>query len=270
MAERRMFSSKIVCSDAFTEMPFSAQALYFQLNMEADDDGFLNNARRVQRTICASEEDLNLLLEKRFILGFKNGVVVIKHWRMNNQIRKDRYTPTQYHEEFDLLDIKTDGAYTEKNKENPVDTLATTWQPDGNQMATQYSIGKVSIGKDNISCPSDDEEKPDLSETYKTIVSYLNEKAGTNYKHTTAKTRTAIHARLEEGFTLDDFKTVIDKKCADWLCDEKMEKYLRPETLFGTKFEGYLNAKHTERNDNDGFNAKDTSNSAKRRIGNYI
>ena len=150
MAERRMFSSKIVCSDAFTEMPFSAQALYFQLNMEADDDGFLNNARRVQRTICASEDDLNLLFAKRFILGFKNGVVVIKHWRMNNQIRKDRYTPTQYHEEFNSLDIKPDGAYTEKEKEKPVDTLATTWQPLGNQLATQYRLGKDSIDKDSI------------------------------------------------------------------------------------------------------------------------
>ena len=149
MAERRMFSSKIVCSDAFTEMPFSAQALYFQLNMEADDDGFLNNARRVQRTILASEDDLNLLFEKRFILGFQNGVVVIKHWRMNNQIRKDRYTPTQYQEEFNALDIKPDGAYTEKQKE-AVDTLATTWQPDGNQMATQVRLGKDSIGKGSI------------------------------------------------------------------------------------------------------------------------
>lgn len=149
MAERRMFSSKIVCSDAFTEMPFSAQALYFQLNMEADDDGFLNNARRVQRTICASEDDLNLLFEKRFILGFKNGVVVIKHWRMNNQIRKDRYTATQYQEEFNTLEIKADGGYTEKEKE-AVDSLATTWQPDGNQMATQYRLGKDSIGKGSI------------------------------------------------------------------------------------------------------------------------
>lgn len=161
MAERRMFSSKIVCSDAFTEMPFSAQALYFQLNMEADDDGFLNNARRVQRTILASEEDLNLLLEKRFILGFQNGVIVVKHWRMNNQIRKDRYTPTQYQEEFSSLEIKPDGAYTERNKESAVDSLATTWQPDGNQMATKDSIGKVSIGKDNIDLLSGAETPPD-------------------------------------------------------------------------------------------------------------
>ena len=75
------------------------------------------------------------------------------------------------------------------------------------------------------------------------IVSYLNEKAGTGYRTTTDKTKKVIHARLEEGFKVDDFKTVIDKKCAEWIGDPKMEKYLRPETLFGTKFEGYLNAK---------------------------
>ena len=83
------------------------------------------------------------------------------------------------------------------------------------------------------------------NDTYFSIVSYLNQKAGTKYKPTTPKTKTAIKARLSEGFTVEDFKTVIDKKCAEWLGDDKMEKYLRPETLFGTKFEGYLNAKVT-------------------------
>ena len=88
-----------------------------------------------------------------------------------------------------------------------------------------------------------EEEREKEKELYISIISYLNEKAGTNYKPTTAKTKTAIKARLAEGFKVDDFKTVIDKKCAEWIGDEKMEKYLRPETLFGTKFEGYLNAK---------------------------
>ena len=159
MAERRMFSSKIVCSDPFMEMPFSAQALYVQLVMEADDDGFLNRAKRIQRSIGAAENDLNLLIEKRYILAFPGDVVVIKHWRMNNQIRKDRYTPTQYQDEFNLLEIKPDGAYTEKVG----DTLATTWQPNGNQMATQYRLGKDSIGKDsvdNMQPDSDESEQP--------------------------------------------------------------------------------------------------------------
>ena len=81
---------------------------------------------------------------------------------------------------------------------------------------------------------------------YTAVIDYLNEKAGTKYRSTTPKTKTAIHARLAEGFTLEDFQTVIDKKCADWMGTE-YEKYLRPETLFGTKFEGYLNAKSKAR-----------------------
>lgn len=102
------------------------------------------------------------------------------------------------------------------------------------------------------SCQDTDiEEDKDIDidkEIYKSVVSYLNQKAGTNYKASTKKTQTTIHARLAEGFDLDDFKTVIDKKCAEWLGDEKMERYLRPETLFGTKFEGYLNARVTKVN----------------------
>lgn len=87
--------------------------------------------------------------------------------------------------------------------------------------------------------------KNDNNAINKTIIDYLNEKAGTKYKASTKKTQTCIHARLAEGFTIDDFKKVIDKKCADWLTDAKMAQYLRPETLFGTKFESYLNARVT-------------------------
>ena len=147
MAERRMFTMKIVDSDAFLEMPMSTQALYFHLNMRADDDGFVNNPKRIQRMVGASDDDLKLLLAKRFILGFENGIVVIKHWRMHNLLRKDRYNPTQYIEEKATLTVKEDGAYTEKDQ---IECLATSWQPNGNQMATQYSIGKESIVKDSV------------------------------------------------------------------------------------------------------------------------
>ena len=197
-----MFSSKIICSDAFTEMPFSAQALYTQLNMEADDDGFLNNAKRIQRTILASDDDLNLLLEKRFILGFPNGVIVIKHWRINNQIRKDRYTPTQYQNELNSLEIRHDGAYTEKVKEKAGDNLATTWQPLGNQTATQYSIGKDSIGQDSIE-EGGETAKPtpqQIVDLYHSIcVSFPSVRVLSDAR------KKAIKARLNT-YTLDDFK----------------------------------------------------------------
>ena len=99
-----------------------------------------------------------------------------------------------------------------------------------------------------------------FKESCETIVSYLNEKAGRNFKPTIAKTKSAIKARMAEGFTVDDFKTVIDKKCAEWIGDDKMEKYLRPETLFGTKFEGYLNAKVSKQQTRIGANGIAISN----------
>lgn len=136
MAERRMFAKKIVDSDAFLDMPLSAQCLYFHLNMQADDDGFLNNPRKIQRMIGASDDDLRLLVTKRFLLAFENGVVVIKHWRMNNLLRKDRYTATHYQDEMSTLLLKEDGSYTE-NTEVPTlsesgNQMATSWQPVGN------------------------------------------------------------------------------------------------------------------------------------------
>lgn len=145
MAERRMFTQKIVDSDAFLDMPLSTQCLYFHLNMRADDDGFVNNPRKIQRMIGASDDDLKLLIAKRFIFGFESGVIVIKHWRMHNLIRKDRYHPSQYQEELMTLGIKDNGSYTEAGNQ-----LATTWQPVGNQLATEVSIGKDRIGKDRI------------------------------------------------------------------------------------------------------------------------
>lgn len=154
MAERRMFTQKIVDSDAFLDMPLSTQALYFHLNMRADDDGFVNNPKKIQRMIGASEDDLKLLIAKRFLLAFENGVVVIKHWRMHNLLRKDRYNPTQYQEQMEQLLLKDNGAYTE-NIDIPMilepDTqMATSWQPNDTQMATQDRIGKDRIGKDRI------------------------------------------------------------------------------------------------------------------------
>lgn len=112
----------------------------------------------------------------------------------------------------------------------------------------------------------DKDKDIDKEKEYISIVSYLNEKAGTNFKATTAKTKSAINARLAEGFKLEDFKTVIDKKCAEWIGTE-LQKYLRPETLFGTKFEGYLNAKQGRNETNAGVK-QDTSQT--RKYGNYI
>lgn len=113
MAERRMFAKTIIDSDAFIDMPLSTQALYFHLSMRADDDGFINNPKKIQRMIGASDDDLKVLLTKRFIICFSSGIVVIKHWKIHNYIRNDRYKPTIYVEEKSMLASKENGAYEE-------------------------------------------------------------------------------------------------------------------------------------------------------------
>lgn len=147
MAQRRMFSKHIIDSDAFLDMPLSTQALYFHLSMRADDDGFINNPKKIMRMIGASEDELRVLEGKRFLLGFDTGVIVIKHWRIHNQIRKDRHHSTVYKEEFSRLEIKENGSYTDKVQQ--IESQDER-QPNGNQMAVQSSIGKVSIVEDSI------------------------------------------------------------------------------------------------------------------------
>lgn len=146
-----MFTQKIIDSDAFLDMPLSTQALYFHLNMRADDDGFVNNPKRIQRTVGASEDDLKLLIAKRFLICFENGVIVIKHWRMHNTLKSDRYRPTQYQEEYALLEVKGNKAYTERQNV-PALPAECDVEPERNQTGSslepQYSVDKNSIGKE--------------------------------------------------------------------------------------------------------------------------
>ena len=113
MAQRRMFSKDITGTDAFLEMPVSSQLLYFHLGMEADDDGFVGSPKKISRVIGAGEDDLKILSAKRFILTFPTGVVVIKHWKINNYIQNDRYHETKYLPEKSAIITKKNGAYTE-------------------------------------------------------------------------------------------------------------------------------------------------------------
>lgn len=131
-----MFSKQIIDSDAFLDMPLSAQALYFHLSMRADDDGFINNPKKIQRMIGGSDDDLKLLIAKNFIIPFESGIVVIKHWKIHNYIRKDRYKETVYLEEKAQL----------SSKENDVYTLGI---PNGNQTGVEWDT-QVRIGKDRL------------------------------------------------------------------------------------------------------------------------
>ena len=149
MAERRMFAKTIIDSDAFLDMPLSTQSLYFHLSMRADDDGFINNPKKVQRMVGCADDDLKLLIAKNFIIPFESGIVVIKHWKIHNYIRNDRYKETVYQEEKAMLDVKENNAYT-------------LGIPNGYQMDTQVRLGKDSIelDKDNIYIePAEPEKK---------------------------------------------------------------------------------------------------------------
>jgi len=215
MAERRMFSQKIVDSDAFLDMPLSSQALYFHLNMRADDDGFVNNPKKIQRMIAASEDDLKLLITKRFILLFENGVVVIKHWRMHNLLRKDRYNPTQYVEQRKRLALKDNGSYTEIDfnaKPPSINQTATTWQPLGNQTATQDRIGKDSIVQDSI-------EKGSIEDTCQQIADIFNALCPSFPSvRTLSQTRIEILKTLLKRYSLDDFRELfVTAESSDFL-----------------------------------------------------
>lgn len=360
MAERRMFAKTIIDSDAFLDMPLSAQALYFHLSMRADDEGFINNPKKIQRMIGASDDDMKILLAKNFILEFESGVIVIKHWKIHNYIRGDRLNKTAYQEERALLTVKGNGAYTLsedlkeieqmdssdirkmaykesslpysftykikryfEGKECPVcgrkmlssykSTMPTVqhnipisnggkheidnisvicescntsirnnetgdlnnaevveawdkiveadkkkikWFWDVSLLDSQMSdkcqadvsIGKVRLGKDSKGKDKDILSGSPDRESVKEIIGYLNSVVGTRYRTNTQSTISKIKARLKEGFTVDDFKTVIDKKFAEWGSDPKMKQYLRPETLFSAEhFESYLNQQDTHK-----------------------
>ena len=165
MAERRMFAKTIIDSDMFLDMPLSTQALYFHLSMRADDDGFINNPRKIQRMIGASDDDLRVLTMKRFILPFDSGVVVIKHWKIHNYIRNDRYKETVYQEEKAQLELKENGAYTELPAAGIPSGIPSDNQ-GGYQTETQVRLGKDSIGKDRVGEVIEGAEAPKSSKRF--------------------------------------------------------------------------------------------------------
>lgn len=147
MAERRMFAKTIIDSDAFLDMPATSQLLYFHLSMRADDDGFINKPKTIMRICGCKDDDMKLLIAKKFIIPFETGIVVIKHWKIHNYIRNDRYKETKYKEEKATLSLDENNAYT-------------FGIPSGYQMDTQVRLGKdrLELDKDSIEDISDSDE----------------------------------------------------------------------------------------------------------------
>ena len=229
-----MFDKSITNSDKFLEMPSSSQNLYFHLSMNADDDGFIDNWRSIMKMIGAKEDDLKVLIAKAYIIPFDSGVIVIKHWRINNFLRKDRHNQTKYIDEYKSLTIKDNEEYE--------------WLTNGQPSIDKNRIEENRIDNNIYIVEQKNEIVDEKSAIRNRIIDYLNKRTGSSYKFSSKKTNDLINARLNDGFTEQDFYDVIDKKTLEWIRTD-YEKYLRPETLFSNKFEGYLNQKTTINSD---------------------
>ena len=142
MAERRMFAKTIIDSDAFLDMPTSSQLLYFHLSMRADDEGFINNPKSIMRNVGCKDDDVKLLIAKKFIIPFESGIVVIKHWKIHNYIQKDRFNETKYKDEKRQLDLDENKSY--RLLENG---MYTECIHDVSSLETQVRLGKDRLGK---------------------------------------------------------------------------------------------------------------------------
>ena len=226
MAERRMVSKTIMQTQKFLRLPLETQALYVHLVINSDDDGIVE-AFPVVRMIGASEDSLGLLVIKQFIKPLNQDMVYfITDFNEQNKIRPDRHKPSIHRNlAIQQLGLEVDGSRLVEPGKVVLELTEEGQAVDG-QVTDKcpHSIGQGSI--DNI--------------PYKEIIDYLNSKTGKKYRDNVQKNRSLIKARWSEGYRLDDFKQVIDNMVKDW-SDTKYAKYLRPETLFGTKFDGYLN-----------------------------
>lgn len=143
MAKRRMFSKEVLQTDWFTDMPATSQMLYVHLSLEADDDGFVTNTKIAMVNAHASKDDLAILTAKNFVIQVESGLYLIKHWKMNNILRNDRYKKSSYSDRLEAFETKEDGSYTLKK---PVGyQMDTKWIPNGS--TGKYRLGKESKGK---------------------------------------------------------------------------------------------------------------------------
>ena len=236
MAERRMVSKTIMQTQKFLRLPLETQALYVHLVINSDDDGIVE-AFPVVRMIGASEDSLGLLVIKQFIKPLNQDMVYfITDFNEQNKIRPDRHKPSIHRNlAIQQLGLEVDGSRLVESGKVVLELTEEGQTVDG-QVTDEcpHSIGKYSIGEGSIGEGSID------NIPYKEIIDYLNSKTGKKYRDNVQKNRSLIKARWSEGYRLDDFKHVIDNMVKDW-SGTKYAKYLRPETLFGTKFDGYLN-----------------------------
>ncbi|MBS0691290.1 DNA replication protein [Enterococcus faecalis] len=217
-----MFAKTIIDSDAFLDMPLSTQSLYFHLSMRADDDGFINNPKKIQRMVGCGDDDLKLLMAKRFILVFDSGVIVIKHWKIHNYIRNDRYKPTLYQEEKAELAEKNSKAYTFKTE--VIESENHLGIPDDNRMGYQMDT-QVRLGKDRLV-----KDKKKNSVEPSSTMPELFEKVWQTYPKKTNKKK-AREQFLKKFKTEEDLES-FKKGYKDYLAYIKLNDWYHPQELF--------------------------------------
>jgi hypothetical protein len=228
-----MFSKQIVDSDAFLEMPLSTQALYFHLSMRADDDGFLNNAKKVMKIIGANQNDYDLLVAKSFVIQFPDGICVIKHWRINNYLRKDRYTETIYQEEKSHLTVQPNGRYSFRNAVESSDVLPVGI-PLVDRSDTQNRIEKNREEKNSIYSAEKLHDEQSLDDFFESIWKLYPIKKGKGQVSTSRK-----KALQKIGY--DQIGRCVDRFLKDMSDSGRDRKYwMHGSTFFNSGYVDYL------------------------------
>ena len=237
MAEKRMFAKSVVDSDNFLDMPLTTQALYFHLGMRADDDGFVDCPRKIQRALGCNDDDLKLLIAKGFAIAFNSGVIVIRHWKLHNYIPKDRYKETVYIAEKSQIQTGENRVYTHVDEaENlPMDT---TCIQDVYKMDTQIRLKKIREDKINIYSAKSN--------------GFESAWAAYPRKKDKSAARKAYEARLNDGWSPDELLDAVKAYAAECSRERRDEKYIKHgSTFFGssTPFADYVPKKAEIQND---------------------
>lgn len=237
MANKRMFTMKIVDTDAFLDMPLSTQCLYFHLNMRADDDGFIGNPKRIEKIIGANDDDLKLLIAKRFVILFDDGVIVIKHWRMHNTLSRDRYIETSYTDEKKKLLLKDNGSYSLTNGNSIDDTKLIERSNRQTQKRRKIDEQKTHSDKD-IGLDKDKEKdindlivsKDTIRQTdVQQIINEWNtlEEFGINpVKRMTPKREQAVKARIRQNHMDDILEAIENIRHSSFLQGQNKEGWM--------------------------------------------
>jgi len=243
-----MFAKTIVTSDAFLDMPPTARCLYFTLGMFADDDGFVNNPKSIMRQVGSSQDDISILVSKKFIIPFDSGVIVIKHWRIHNYIRKDTYHKTKYQDELASLFLDENEAYTLDNSMSATARLESVTEPSrvvdtGKEREGKDRRGKGRTGKDTL-------ER--IAKMYNDICVSLPKCQNLNdtrCKHLRARLKKYSIEQFEMVFTKAEASDFMTGRSGDW--NANFDWLIKSDSNMDKVLEGYYDNKKNSKKPNN-------------------